>query len=216
LWTIPVELQFYFVLPVIYFLARKLKGTRKQNMLFFAVFCAFVITSFIILRIFPDVLGISSADNQPLFQKLLRYTFIPNFFMFMLGVVLQRLQLYKSPLIYGKAVLWLALYLVISWFVPYNAYTVLPLRILLGFCALSMAYTRPALSGKILKGNDISYGVYIYHGLFVNIFYQLNLFNKGIYLLYIFMASYITGYLSWIFIEKNFIRKKKQTIHAVA
>ena len=40
-------------------------------------------------------------------------------------------------------------------------------NILLSILTISLAYTLPKL-GKILKGNDISYGMYIYHMLVIN------------------------------------------------
>lgn len=209
LWTIPVELQFYFVLPVIYFF---LKATRKKHVWFFLIFCLFLIISYIILQKFPNE---QEDGKEPLAQKLLRYSFIPHFFIFLLGANMQRLNLYKSPLIYGKGLIWLTIYLVFSFLVPDWPINFFLERILLGFCILSIAYTLPYLSNKLLKGNDISYGVYIYHGLILSIFFQLKMFYKIEYLLLIFLASYILGYLSWIFIEKTFIKKKKQTIHAV-
>ena len=76
-----------------------------------------------------------------------------------------------------------------------------------------MAYTLPQTAKKLLRGNDISYGIYIYHGLLLTIIVQMK-WQPNINLAMVIAAAYVLGYLSWIFIEKPFIKRKKQTIKA--
>ena len=85
----------------------------------------------------------------------------------------------------------------------------------LGLTAISLAYSFPLLSNKLFKGNDISYGVYIYHGIVLNIFVQLSFIRDVNYLWYLLLITYILAFISWKLIEKSFINKKAKTIHSI-
>ncbi|MBW4890016.1 acyltransferase [Mucilaginibacter sp. HMF5004] len=200
LWTIPVELQFYLVLPICYYFAPK----NKENYWFYTLFIVFV----------SIYLSYQFIDFGHTIHKLLQYSFLPHFYMFLLGVIFQRLRIYKSKFIYNKALYWLVAYLAISltlksYFNP--VLFVFAQNIILGFTALSMAYTLPGFAHKLLRGNDISYGIYIYHGLLLTLAVQLKL-QEHISLPLVILATYILAYCSWIFIEKPFINRKKQSI----
>jgi peptidoglycan/LPS O-acetylase OafA/YrhL len=202
LWTIPVELQFYLVLPLCYFIAPK----NKVNYWFYALFALFA----------GIYLTYQFADFGHVIHKLLQYSFLPHFYMFLLGVIFQRLRIYDSKFIYNKAHYWLAAYLLISLCFKDSFNPILFVfaqNIILGFTALSTAYTLPGAAKKILRGNDISYGIYIYHGLLITLAVQLKI-QAHINLPLIIAATYCLAYLSWIFIEKPFIQRKKLTIKA--
>jgi len=83
--------------------------------------------------------------------------------------------------------------------------------IVLAFCVLSMAYTLPDTALRLLRSNDISYGIYIYHGLIITIITQWGL-TADVDLPLLLMLSYFMAYLSWIYIERPFIRMKEKTI----
>jgi len=85
--------------------------------------------------------------------------------------------------------------------------------VVLSFTTISIAYTAPAIANKLFKGNDISYGVYIYHGLVLGVIVQLHLLHNSLYILVILVAAVIIATLSWKFIEKPIMRRKKKTIH---
>jgi len=200
LWTIPIELQFYILLPICYFLIPKNKANYW--------FCGLLIV-FVILNI---LYGYSNFNY--LIGKLLRYSFIPQFYLFLAGVVLQRIRIYQSPIIYNKALYWIIGYVLFSLTLPGFIDPVLFLilkNLLLAGCILSMAYTLPGTALKLLRTNDISYGIYIYHGLILTVIVQEKWVNyENIFL--IIITTYILAYLSWIFIEKPFIKKKEKTI----
>ena len=130
----------------------------------------------------------------------------------MTGVVLQRLKAHESKWIAGKGVYWLAAYLAFYYVVPSAALTYVPTTLLLAVATVSMAYTASRVSQKILRGNDISYGVYIYHGLLINLFVEMGLVGRAECLMLLAGCTYLAGYVSWVAIERPFLRKKKQTI----
>ena len=130
----------------------------------------------------------------------------------MSGVLLQRMKVHESKWIAGKGVYWLAAYLAFNYIVPTAPVTYAPTTLLLGIVTVSMAYTVPGVSRKIIRGNDISYGVYIYHGLMINIFVEMGLTGRVEYLVLLAGCTYLAGYVSWIAVERPFLRKKKQTI----
>ncbi len=208
LWTIPVELQFYFMLPVMYYISKKLVKTKW---FFLGAFVFFAITAGLLLYFFKNnaLMGDGEASG---ITKLIQYSFVQHFFLFLLGVVMYKYNLYTSKFIQGKGLLWLGAYLLFAFFPvlpPVMHYVAV--QILLGITAMSCAYTLPALSKKILKV-DISYGVYIYHALALNLFVEFGLVGKPVYLLCIIAITYFVAYLSWTFIEKPFIKRKKITL----
>lgn len=203
LWTIPIELQFYILLPVCYLLAPK----NKTNIWFCVLLLIFIIANILF----------GFSNFTPAITKLLTYSFIPNFYLFLTGVILQRLRIYKSPLIYNKAIYWVIVYTVFSLAVQDNMNLVIFLvlkNLLLAGCVLSLAYTLPQTALKLLRKNDISYGVYIYHGLILTVLVQEKLTGfVNVYLL--ILGAYTLGYLSWIIIEKPFLKMKAKTIRIV-
>jgi peptidoglycan/LPS O-acetylase OafA/YrhL len=201
LWTIPIELQFYILLPFCYLLAPK----KNINYLFYVLLAVFLLLSFLFQTIgFTGKLG-----------KIISYSFIPHFYLFLIGVVFQRLQLYKHVIINNKALYWVIAYLVynltLSTVIEPITFTLIK-NVLLAFMVISLAYSLPELARKLLRTNDISYGIYIYHGLILTIMIQEKV-NVNLFVL--ILLTYILAYLSWICIEKPFIRSKKHTIRVI-
>jgi len=155
---------------------------------------------------------LQNPEGEPTLQKLIRYSFFPHFFLFLSGVLLQRLKAYESKWIAGKGAYWLAAYLAFYYVVPTAPVTYVPTTLLLGIVTVSIAYTMPSIAQKILRGNDISYGVYIYHGLMINMLVEMGLTGRAEYFVLLAACTYLAGYVSWIAIERPFLRKKKQTI----
>jgi len=203
LWTIPIELQFYILLPVCYLLAPKSKATYW----FYGLLAIFIVLSIIL----------SYSNFNPKITKLITYTFMPNFYMFLAGVILQRLRIYQSRLIYNKAIFWVLGYVVFSLVMQDHMNLVLFLvikNLILSLTVLSLAYSLPYIALKLLKTNDISYGIYIYHGLIMTVMVQLKLVKyENIYL--IILLAYLCGFLLWNLIEKPFIKRKEKSIRVV-
>jgi len=204
LWTIPVELQFYFVLPLAYLIARR--AGNSLNLAFSVLFIIFVIFAMLVGWYLPN-LGLKA---ESITEKLFRYSFIPHFFIFLAGVLLQRLGVYNSQLIYGKGFLWCSGYLLFCYLVPMSVDSLITSRLILAICIISLAYTAPRVAHTLLRSNDISYGVYIYHGLILNVMVSLHLLGRTEYFFIVLVGTYATGYLSWVFVERRFLRKKKK------
>lgn len=84
-------------------------------------------------------------------------------------------------------------------------------NIVLSCVTISAAFTSPKL-GKILKGYDISYGVYIYHMLVINSFVQIGFTGSITSLVLSLLLTFILGFLSWILIERKALSQKKKSI----
>ena len=120
--------------------------------------------------------------------------------------------------IINKAAYWILLYViyvVLFYFVGnlYGKGYVPNLFGIIGFFILSVltisvAYSKPNIS-KFLRGNDISYGVYIYHMLVINTLIELNINTKLSFLL-TFVLTVIFGFISWKVIEKPSLRFKNK------
>jgi len=206
LWTIPIELQFYCAVPLLYWVTRKV---QNRTLCFSIVWVCFVLVAFASCVVFAPL---SELEGEPALQKLFRYSFIPHIYLFLTGVLMQRLGVYKMNWIAGKAIYWVIAYLAVYLFIPHSPASYVLEMLMLGVAAVSGAYTAPGVSRKLLRGNDISYGVYIYHGLFINVFIELALTKRAVFMALLAVCTYVAGYVSWIWVERPFLRSKKQTI----
>jgi peptidoglycan/LPS O-acetylase OafA/YrhL len=202
LWTIPIELQFYFCIPVMYYLSERFP--TRNGLVFIAFLASGILT--LLFGINSYATGIGFEDKV---EKLIRYSFIPHIYLFLAGVLFQKLKLYKTGLIYGKGIIWLIIFAGFSYLLPASFYTSFFSSLLLVPVTISLAYTMPDKFSNVLKGNDISYGVYIYHGLLINIFIELHFTGTYFHLFCVGVLAYLLGFLSWILIEKKFILKKQ-------
>ncbi len=220
LWTLPIELQFYIVLPICYFLIPK----NKQGSWFYWLLAIFILFNLAIFLFLHYQYGYQIGDDFVGFiPKLISYSFVPYFYLFVIGVVLRRLRIYNLPFIRNKALYWVICYitfsLLLSTFINpvlnYGAYSVFLVlkNVFLAFVILSLAYTLPNTASNLLRTNDISYGIYIYHGLILTVLVQLKL-TGYVNLFMIIAATYLFAWLSWIFIEKPFIKRKEKTIRS--
>ena len=203
LWTIPVEIQFYIVLPALYFITARLKMGNKAFVGAFIVALTFAL----ITRIYSPYFSFSPI-RETVAEKLLRYSFIPHIYMFFLGVLVFRLKIHRSRFIQDKFAIWLFGYGLAAATLPVESGWYVLRSILLGLTVASAAFSFVNFSIRLLRGYDISYGVYIYHGLIVNIFIQLELGGADIYILAVMFLTALAGLVSWIFVERRCIRLK--------
>ncbi len=156
LWTIPVEVQFYFALPLLLALVgMRRRGLWAVTLLFGGLYWVY---------------AVSSAATLPA-HKLIGLTFLPWFALFLLGVMASVYWAVLKPWVAGRFGVWLALYVgmhlcgAIFWpgYGQLGNSLSVPYVIVLAGLVLSAAYTMPTLSDRLLRKNDISYGIYIYH-----------------------------------------------------
>jgi peptidoglycan/LPS O-acetylase OafA/YrhL len=208
LWTIPLVLQFYVLLPVAYFVLSR-RGDLTRGLA--ALWGLFLVLALI----FRPMTAFIEGQPDPLDLKLLRYSFVPHFYLFLFGVLLQRFQVHESSLITGKAPIWLAAYIALMYVIPDSdvKYVLHPLA--LGLVVLSVACTGPDLARLVFRGNDLSYGVYIYHGLVINVFVELGLVGSPAYAWILTGVTFVLALLSWKLVERPFLRKKSRSIRQV-
>lgn len=201
LWTIPLELQFYVTIPFLYVLFIR---NQRNTLALILVFATFLCATIAINEFFPDIGG----SKERFAVKLLRYTFVPKYFLFLFGVLLQRLKANDWDAIRGKGVYWLAACALYSVIVPQHWLSDIVRQILVGATMISLAYTQPNLSNRLLGGTDISYGVYLYHGLVINILFEMGQKHGLGPMLIVLITAPILGLASWTIVEKRAIRRK--------
>lgn len=200
LWTIPVELQFYVALPLIYALARRF-GAK----VFWLAALASLAGHALFLSLFYG------SGSLP--AKLLQVTVLPWLGLFMIGVLAQRHWDLIRSWFHGRALLWLAAYGLaagvasqLGWSASGNAINGLSALVLFA-AILSAAHTVPSLAGRLLRGNDISYGLYLYHALALNAYLELrklgslNL-NGGADVAVLFAIAVTAAVASWLLVER--------------
>lgn len=199
LWTIPVEFLFYILLPLIIYSFKKYK-----NIILLVLFIISALFNFYLSRL----------DASDIVVKLFKVSVFNWLYVFLIGSIAyynwNKLRLY----IEGKAVIYMLIYVFYVNCIASPSYTVnsietLFANLLLGVLTLSLAYTLPKIS-SLLKGFDLSYGLYVYHMIIVNIFVQIGLMCEIEYAIIALIISIIMGALSWHFVERKILRYKKR------
>ena len=205
LWTIPVELQFYIFLPILLLVFRKIRADYKMFLLF------------IFSLIMNAVLRSIDKEGHTLAGKLAAVTLLPYLYSFLGGALLYYHRNRIRPLIEGKGMFWMSLFLAYCFFTGnspsyFPELIQIPANLILTILTISLAFTRPQL-GSILRGNDISYGLYIYHMPVINTILSLGF--KGNYSVF-FLCIGITAlmaFFSWSFIERHALKLKNRLLY---
>lgn len=213
LWTICVELQFYFLIPLVYWVLRA-KAGRAAPLILFVLIAASLACNRFLYAMQPEY-------AQTVYWKLLRVSFLPWLCIFLLGVAAQQNFERLKPLLQPKYfLLALGLYvpcaLLAQQFGMRLSNSTNPLWELPIFCLILLAaYTKPDLADRVLKKNDISYGVYIYHMVIVNMFLYYGRQGDLKYSLISCGLSLLLACGSWIWIERPSLQRKKQSLHPI-
>ncbi len=201
LWTIVVELQFYFLTPFIFILFTRYK---KLAVL---VFLAFVGVNIFNSHLNPKVSTL---------EKMLNLSFAPSIFMFMIGAYLSSSRACMDWILRINPVFFLIAYvLAYQLSIQYNLgigndTNVLSFA-LLACLIFRLAYTLPQLSSRLLGDNDISYGIYIFHMPVIN-FLIYKQFGDTYASLGLTLAVVICiSLVSWKLIEKPALALKKKS-----
>ena len=202
LWTISVELQFYFLTPVIFFLYRKHK---KISVGLFLIF--------VVLNTANSFLN----PRESVLERLFNVSFVPWIAMFASGAYVSINKNLQSRLLKINILVPLFAYLIAYHFtlkfnLGYDNSINFLSFILLGWLIFKAAFTLPSLSEYVLHKNDISYGLYIYHMPIVNFMIYKGMTDSYFFLAIALASSAIIAMLSWRYVEKPALKLKRVSL----
>lgn len=206
LWTICVELQFYLLVPFFYAFLKSLRYNSN-----------FILLGAIIIGVMANrFLYLSASEyGDTVLWKLYRVSFLPWVYMFLTGVFFQRNFDIIAANVSSIPMGWFAIgYFAVMYLLSGHGlhfgnsippYIFFPLALLV----FRFAYFAPGVSNNLLKGNDISYGIYIWHMPLVNqlLYFRSDFRTEDVML--VIVASIMIAWLSWVLIERNAMKLKK-------
>jgi peptidoglycan/LPS O-acetylase OafA/YrhL len=222
LWTIPVEVSFYVICPLLVLTQRRF-GVRAL----IGLLLALSVAGLLIKSRYegdisvPQIWWRGSLDAIPSIYKIANLTFLPYFVFFALGITW--LHVWKRASQSG----WLALaaaaaYVLIRYqLMPIHRYSG-PLQELLwgipfSYLAVWVGYNAPLWVSKLTKFGDISYGIYIWHMIVVNTVIYLALPRRlgglpsELTHVIILGCSFAISFASWKLVEKPALKLKPFT-----
>ncbi len=207
LWTIPVELEFYLALPLLYRLMR-CGGRWAQPALI-----ALMVLSYAI----EVALVHAAASPSGAQYALVRMTIAPYLWMFLLGVLVQRNWSALRVWFVDRAHWWLLGYLLLCVLakvmnVRRGGDDIKPLFMLpLAGLVVATAMSARGWADKLLRHRDVSYGLYIYHMPVIAVLSAMALRSVGVAV----ALSVAVAILSWVAVEKPFLAHKRRTLRTV-
>lgn len=213
LWTVCVELQFYILIPLIY----KTLSTHGSRRFDVAIICLIVL-SIGVNRLLYDTQYIFGHSN---YWKLVRVSFLPWLYMFLTGVLVQRHFATVAQFLTRNSFVPIGVvYVAYAWLLRYWGFSfhnnMTPLVFFpLSAVILAAAYTMPSLAKKVLRGNDFSYGIYIYHVPIMDTLLYLGFRGSLLDCLATWSLTACFAVGSWYLIERPSLRLKRQSIHPV-
>jgi peptidoglycan/LPS O-acetylase OafA/YrhL len=213
-WTISVELQLYILVPIIYILVARLKKDLNRIIIILVII-------FAIINYTYSLVHDNEIIRKEVWFKLIGLSFLPWFYMFLLGVLFQinfiRIYNYlNDKLIYPLGIYLLIYYPLHEIYSIRGGNLVNPLIfLLLSMVVFSFAYSYKNISNKLIKHNDISYGIYLYHMPVCNWFINIGWLHNVVYVLISIVLSSIFSYISWIVVEKPALLLKKYSINPI-
>lgn len=210
LWTIPVEITFYLLVPVLFS-----SCFVKRHIVLYSILFSLGMASVVSNYLWHDFYSI-----QPIIWKF-TFSLAPYLYYFLFGATIYLFWDRIKPYLENKFLLWF--FLLIGLILLNEAFpslgtktsmTIHTLRellmnVLLSVTAISAAFSYRG-AAKFLKGNDLSYGIYLYHGLVINVVIECtDTRNSWIYLL-VYFVSICCAWLSWHYVEKPCLDLKKR------
>lgn len=185
LWTLKIEMSYYFCVPLLFLLFRK--NNKYMNISLIVIY----FLSLIYLNYFESLNQTSTAKQLP---GALSY-FIPGMLIYFNFNLFIR---YKNALfIVAISTVWMDLIFNMILFSP----------VMIGIIVLYIAYSFKFLN-NFGKYGDFTYGIYIFHFPIIRVFTTLGLFrdyNPYIMALLCMLIVALVGICSWYFFEKKFL-----------
>ena len=215
LWTISVEIGFYLVLPFIVLVGSRVRAAAKSPRTSLqAVLIPTVLLSYALFVYLLQLGNLnSSGPKAPIWVLLLNQTFVPHLWLFGLGMLAYlQYDVLKARL--SKGWLVLGAYLLLSfagmrWEPATSPIFYLASRLLLCATIFSLGACCKPIAGKLLRGWDLSYGLYVFHMLVVNTFIALKFQGSWTNMFLIICISVAIAALSWKFVERPSIRRRE-------
>lgn len=207
LWTISVELQFYLVIPILYFFIKKM-SFHKSNYLLGSLIGIFALASYV-----------TNHQTSSIVHKFISVSLVPYFYIFLLGIFCQRNIFWLRKAIENKFLFYLLSYILFCLVfekilrIGSNTPNFFAMILLLPVI-LSFAFSYTSLS-QILHDNDISYGIYIYHMIFINFFVQYHDLGHRLTFLKVYLLTIFAATLSWFLIEKPALKLKRYAFRSL-
>lgn len=213
LWTICVELQFYFIVPIFYkFIIEKSSNTNAILAVLLVIFVGFNRLLYILQPEYAD----------EVWWKLYRVSFAPWFYMFLFGVIVQRnfdtfvKLVFKLPVATSFIAYFAFALFLHSYGIPFDnsipPYVYFPLAIMI----FHLSYHLVDFSRRAIRGTDLSYGVYIWHMPLVNQLMYYRQGNESVWeVIAVLMITTIVAWTSWHFLERNALKLKNYTLKRV-
>lgn len=212
LWTIPVEICFYAFVPMLFWISRKTKVDRNMQMvIWIALSVAFNVW----------YQPYKFAGGRSDIMKLPGVSPAPYLFYFLLGAMAANNWERIKGWYEGKGLIWLAAYGLYCYVFCHqlhkfqigywtNAYHFVSV-VLLSQGAIALAYTYKQC-GKILRHNDYSFGIYIYHMPVINAVLAYGLTGNSYLFVFVFAVTGLLAFLSWKLVERPALALKNKYI----
>lgn len=196
LWTISMEIQIYFFIMLFW---KKLEKCSTSKW----------ILIIIIAIIFNVIFGYLDGVIPLILFKLINVTFLSYLYVFLIGMFCYAKQ--KEAVPFLRKYFWILIVLFVVWHfinsiyihLKFGQYTNIFKGILISLVTISAAYK----FGKHRIKREISYGLYIYHMVIVNVFVMFDLYGRWSYAIIVFIVSILIALLSKKYIEIPAIRR---------
>jgi peptidoglycan/LPS O-acetylase OafA/YrhL len=221
LWTIPIEIGFYFLVPLMY----SLIITRWRQAASSAVLVGVALLSFLVWYLGPFIsFGVAvgrdelTADvpTMPTAASILTQTPLPHLYWFISGVLLWRHFGIIGRFVRDRVLLWSSCYALLAyapvwfeaeWMRATFGYQ-LARAVGLAMWSLSFAMSFRGASHRLLRGLDLSYGLYLFHMLIINSLVELELGGESAWILLVYAVSAVLALLSWKLVEEPVLARK--------
>jgi peptidoglycan/LPS O-acetylase OafA/YrhL len=216
LWSISTEIQFYLLIPIAaWVFARRVppKWVISATIALLAVSLAVV---------HQEILAIDPAGHPWAYPALYASLFA-NGHLFLLGVLAYLWRGWLIPVVRGRLLWFLLLYLAIRSLLtvagmPASAVHATTMAIVvypfLALVVFAAAFSIDGLARRVLNGNDLSYGIYIYHMPVIYALMHVGLTGySGFSVAWIIVGALAA--MSWFLVESPMLRLKHYSTGAL-